>query len=389
MKRLSLALLGVLSSTVVFGCSSSDAAANKGGGDSGPGAGPKSRLSASALAEFHAKGVDKYVGKAVPVSHAPGTAGQEVYEFATSDGPICLWGDSYRAIVRDKQSDNLVIYLEGGGACWSTLCAANTTASKQIAAAGLLNDSATSTSPVKDWNVVYAPFCDGSVFSGDNQLPDTKSAGAMGGTRYHHGIENLTAAIDLAKSQYPNPKRILLAGSSAGGYGTLAGTGLVRLAFPDVDLIVFNDSGLGLTNPTDPTTNDLIKAEWKYDQFFPDSCIDCKTGQATALIAWGLENDPTLKAAAFSSYGDSVIAGAFLMMQPADFKALLLDKTGKVHDAYPNRFERFFIEGTQHTSLIGGSFDTTVVAGVTIADWTTAFVDGTPAWVDTLQNGGK
>jgi hypothetical protein len=373
------------------GCSSSDNNAASTGADGGADSGESGgtgHLSASAAKELRDVGVDKYFGKAKPVSNSTNAAGDTVYEFDKSDGPICLWGTGYHAIVRDQGSENLVIYLEGGGACWTGFCQANPTASSTIAPTGLLDPSPTGPSVVADWNVVYAPYCDGSVFSGDNELPDTTSTGATGGTRYHHGLQNLTAAVDLAKSKFPNAKRILLAGSSAGGYGTLAGTGVVRLQYPDADLIVFNDSGLGLSNPTDPTMYETLKADWKFDQYIPPSCTECQSGQQTALIAWGLKNDPSLRAAGFSSYADAVIGGIFLKMADADFKALLLDKTGEVHTAYPDRFERFLIEGTQHTTLLAG-YTTTKVGSVTTADWTRAFVDGTSDWKDTLENGGK
>lgn len=365
------------------GCSSSDS----GGGGT---ATTQPGLSDAAINDLKAKGLDKYIGKAKPVSHTDNN-GTMVYEFDSKDGPICLWGDTYRALVRDKGSDNLLIYLEGGGACWTALCAANTTASSAIAESGILDDKAT-TNVVASWNVVYVPYCDGSVFSGDNELQAMGPSGGMQ-TRYHHGVENLTAALDLAKATFPNPKRILLAGSSAGGYGTLVGTALTRFEYPHTPLIVFNDAGLGLSNPTDPTTYNQIKAEWKFDQYIPDSCTECQGGQQTALIAWGLRNDPTLEVSAFSSYGDAVIGGTFLKMQPADFKALLLQKTGAVHDEFPTRFERFFINGGAHTSLIANQGSTTLwgyltpAQGLSVSDFTAAFVNGTPAWTDHLETG--
>jgi len=373
-----------------IGCSSTDKPGNakgdvKGDASSGPG------LSIAAIDDLKHKGVDKYIGTAKPVSHTD-NAGTTVYEFDSKDGPICLWGDTYRALVRDAQSENLLIYLEGGGACWTALCAANTTASSAIPASGILDNNA-ATNVVASWNVVYVPYCDGSVFSGDNELQAMGGPSGMTQTRYHHGLENLTAALDLAKATFPNPKRILLAGSSAGGYGTIVGTAVTRLEYPHTNLIVLNDAGLGLTNPTDPTTYNQIKAEWKFDQFIPDSCTDCQNGQQTALIGWGLRNDPTLEVAAFSSYGDAVIGGTFLKMPPADFKALLLEKTGAVHTEFPTRFERFCINGGAHTSLIANEGTTslwgylTPAQGLSVSDFTTAFVNGAPAWTDHLETG--
>jgi hypothetical protein len=367
--------------TLVCGCSRDSAKSGSDLGDAaapGTDAGPTTPgFSASAVADLRATHVDKYVGKANLSKTTMNTDGDTVYNFDPTDGPICYLGGAYDVVVHDANSDNLLIFLQGGGACWSTLCSATSMAQTAILKSGILNEDP-STNVVGDWNIVYAPYCDGSVFSGDNDTmgPD--------GTPWHfHGLANLTAAIDVAKKKFPNPKRILLAGTSGGGYGTLIGTGVTRLAYPNTPLDVFNDAGLGLSNPNDPSMLATIKADWKFDQFIPKSCTECQTGEQTAVIGWGLGADPTLRVSGFSSYGDSVIGGVFLKLPPAQFKPLLLSETGKVHDAYPTRFERFFIAGTQHTSLL--STYLTPVDGLSVEQWTALMLSGDPGWVDHLQ----
>src|SRR5262249_41201811 len=124
----------------------------------------------------------------------------------------------------------------------------------------------------------------------------------------------------------------------------------------------------------------------KFDQYIPASCQECQTGIQTAVIGWGLGADPTLRVSGFSSYGDSIIGGVFLMLQPADFQPLLMMETDKVHNAYPTRFERFFIEGTQHTALRGGAVGyNTEVDGISIEEWLSKQLAGDPGWVDHLQ----
>jgi len=372
----------VLAGVLCAACSSSDnqaAAAPEGGSNVGPG------FSDAAIADLKAKNVDKYVGKASLSDHAPNADGDVVYNFNPSEGPICYLGDQYHVVVRDAHSDNLIIFLQGGGACWSTLCQATSTAGTTIPGAGILGRDA-SKNPVGDWNIVYAPYCDGSVFAGDND-----TTGPNGEQWHFHGLADLTAALDVAKSVFPNPKRILLAGTSAGGYGTLTGTGVARLLYPHTRLDVFNDAGLGLSNPQNPDMLATIKRDWKFDQFVPDSCTECQNGPLTAIIAWGLERDPTLRVSGFSSYGDSVVGGIFLGLQPAEFKPLLMSETDKVHSKFPDRFERFFITGTQHTVLMSlpGNASTvlydTPVDGVSVEDWTAKMLAGDPQWIDHLQ----
>jgi hypothetical protein len=210
-----------------------------------------------------------------------------------------------------------------------------------------------------------------------------------GTTMWHfHGLANLSAVVDVAKKAFPHPKRILLAGTSGGGYGTLSGTALVGLAYPDTQIDVFNDAGLGLSNLNDPNMLATVKRDWKFDQYLPPSCSECAAVQ-TALISWGLAANPTMHVAGFSSYGDGIIGGVFLMLMPPDFKKLLLEQTDKVHSQFPTRFERFFIDGTQHTVLLtpagmGVGYDTPV-DGVSVDQWTGKMLAGDKAWTDHLQ----
>jgi hypothetical protein len=343
----------------------------------------------TAIDDLEAVHVDKYMGKASLSDTTTNADGDTVYNLDPNGDAICFKGSQYHIVTHDAGSDNLLIFLQGGGACWETLCQATETAGTTVPKSGILNQDK-STNVVGGWNIVYAPYCDGSVFSGDNDMT------SKDGVEWKfHGLANLSAVIDAAKKAFPNPKRILLAGTSAGGYGTLIGTGLTRLAYPHTKLDVFNDAGLGLSNPMDPDMLATVKRDWKFDQFVPDSCPECKTGAQTAVISWGMKHDPSLRASGFSSYGDGVIGGVFLKLMPPDFKALLLEETDKVHEEFPDRFNRFFITGTQHTVLMGmegvGSpapntvFYTSKVDGISVEEWLGKMLDGDPEWTDHLQ----
>jgi hypothetical protein len=375
-----------------WGCSSESAktASNDAGQTEGPspnddGTKATPGFSDKAVDELKAANVDKYLGQASLSDTTTNSDGDTVYNFDPSGAAVCYLGDPYHVITHDAGSDNLLIFLQGGGACWETLCQATATAGTAILKSGLLGRDK-STNVVGDWNVVYAPYCDGSVFSGDNDMmsPDGKTMWKF------HGLANLSAVVDVAKKAFPDPKRILLAGTSGGGYGTLTGTGVTRLAYPHTRIDVFNDAGLGLSNPSDPNMLATVKRDWKFEQFIPESCEECKTGVETAVIGWGLGADPSLRIAGFSSYGDGVIGGVFLGLQPADFKPLLVSETNKVHAQFPKRFERFFIDGSQHTVLLtpgggaGVGYDTKV-EGVSVEEWLEKMLDGDPSWTDHMQ----
>jgi hypothetical protein len=333
-----------------------------------------------AQAELEAAGVGKYLGKFVPEDVQDLDDGETLYSFnPRDDGPTCIYGSPFRTAVRDLGSDDLLIYLEGGGACWSELCLAKESASAYVFPLGW-TDRNPEMNPFAGFNVLNVSYCDGSVHSGDNVI--LAADGSV--ERRHRGLANLSAALDVALSRFPTPRRIVLAGSSAGGYGTILGTAVVRLAYPATPLFVINDAGLGLTNPDDPSIVTAAVNEWKVDQLVPASCTGClDSGQFTSVVAWGLQHDRTLRVADFSSYEDGIVSGTFLQMEGAAFRELLLSETGKLHSAHPERFQRFFVDGGSHTAIVG--YYNLTVDDTRLVDWAFAMVDRRPEWKDLLQ----
>ena len=104
--------------------------------------------------------------------------------------------------------------------------------------------------PIADWDVLYLPYCDGSLFAGDvdRVLPTSVLVedGPIESMGYQRGLQNLTAALDVGLAEFPNPSRILLTGVSGGAFGTIAALPLVRFYYPETEILVFNDSGVGV-----------------------------------------------------------------------------------------------------------------------------------------------
>ena len=112
------------------------AACFDGGGGSSSGGGTEPE--AMPFQELYDQGITRYLGLYSPMlSEVDGDIVQ--HKFGAGDGPLCRNGTEYQMATFDQGSENLVIYLEGGGACWSTFCAANTDAVSGITAVGLLD----------------------------------------------------------------------------------------------------------------------------------------------------------------------------------------------------------------------------------------------------------
>lgn len=329
--------------------------------------------------ELAALGLGQYLDIA-PASMMPNGIWQD-YRFDPADEQaICLRGAEYRVEVRHGSTNKVLLYLEGGGACWNTqTCWVTPTAkleAQPLFGAGifLFDDPE---NPFRDWNVVYAPYCDGSVFGGDNV------ADYDGNRTFHHGLQNVSAAVALMRDQFPDPELIAVAGSSAGGYGTFSGYGVTRVAFPDTPIVTLNDSGPGLqNNDAEQDIQDRLQ-NWKFDQFIPDSCTRCSM-QVAYLTEWGLERDASLRVGYFSYLRDAVIRG-FLRLDPEAYEALLLDVTGDIRSRQPERFKRFFVQGQGHTVLELPSFYDLEVNGTAFRDWTADLLSDGPAWQDVVD----
>ena len=339
------------------------------------------------------QGATRYLGADFTRTSEPQDDGSITWTYELASGaPACLRNTPYRVSVRDAGSPNLVVFLQGGGACWDDFCFAIENAPPGVPPLDVL-DPELPHNPFRDWNVVYLPYCDGSLFAGDADIDDDDDGVP---DRFHRGLQNMSAALDLAVEMYPDPDRIALIGASGGAYGTMPGVVLARELWPDTPLDVVNDSGVGVAKEGDPFFITDLMLQRNASSFIPGSCEGCTDrGHLVPLVAWQLDQDPLLRSAVFSSYDDYIISQLFLGLGPGIFKEALLRETGAVVEQFPERYVRFLVEGTLHTATIGdvegvigdvgensfedfvqlGRMDEISLEGTTVADWLQGMVD--------------
>jgi hypothetical protein len=308
--------------------------------------------------------------------------------------------------------------LQGGGACWQDFYNCNIRSEDQEppppAQVGIW-DEQSGLNPVDDWSVVYMPYCDGSVFSGDNDVLDFAwqayiegQLGLPAGTgpfvRFHRGLRNVTAGIDLAKAMFPQAGRILVAGSSAGGVGASAfAPFLARMAYGNnKKLMVFNDAGPVAINLADTGGIVARAADWQFGQFYPASCTLCSDmGQSTELIKWRLANDSTIREAFYST--DFDLTNRFFMrllptVGPEDpqypaqllltgllYRNLIIGEHSAIHALFPERYKAF-IRAAQfsHTALQTLDFYQSA-DGVPLYEWLGDFIVPRPSWTNIVE----
>jgi len=316
------------------------------------------------------QGVTRYLGVYSPSSTTE--QGDIInHQFGEGDGPLCLTGKPYTMATRDEGTEDLMIFLQGGGACWFDLCAATSEAGPGIPAAGILNPDPASNNPLAGISTVYLPYCDGGLFASDADV-DTNNDGIN--DRFHRGLHNLSAGLDVAVRAFPAPRRIVLVGVSGGGYGTLFALPIVRQLYPGISIDVVNDSGIGINRPNDPDFNQQIIEYWNIGGFFPASCPECNVqGSSAGIINWQLQQDPNVRLGMLSYTQDSTIGTFFLGIGGPAFEAVLRPTLTDVEAANPGRMRSFVHAGTSHTFLLGLSAS---VEGVSVGDWVDAMIYG-------------
>jgi len=350
-------------------------------------------LNQQARQELADSGANKYLGQFSPVSESDVGEGWTKHTYATGpdvyfgDGPLCIAGTEYSVFTKEKNPKNLLIFMQGGGACWQDFYFCNILSEAQEPPPnppfGIWDDSVPpgmkdSPNPLDDYSVVYMPYCDGSVFTGDKDVFDPNFP--FGPVRFHRGLENASAGIDMAKKMFPKARRIVVAGSSAGGVGAASFAPLLtRMSFGNqVQLSVFNDAG-----PVAVDLNDVYGGiprrafDWDFGQFYPASCTECDDhGQQTALIKWRLDNDSTIRESFYSTDGDAT--DRFFLGVPTQemYRELIVTEHGLLNTAHPDRYKRFIRSGDDfHTALQNPLFYWGMANGVPLNEWTEDFLN--------------
>lgn len=345
-----------------------------------------SGLNADALHELQAAGVDKYLGTSQSVASNYGVWTKHDFDpnyvpdatypsGVRPDGPVCIAGAPYSVFTRKGDPKKLLIFLQGGGACWQNFSYCNVLAEDQSPPTdgpfpGVF-DSTAQDNPFADYSVVYMPYCDGSTFGGDNDVK-VDPAFPYAPTRHHRGLRNVSAGMDVAADMFPQARQITVMGHSAGGVGVAAfAPFLTRFAFGNnTKLTVYNDAGpiavnLGTGSPPGNGTfpfgcfdlscfSVVARAfDWQFQQFYPQSCIDeglCNAfGQQTGIIRWRLNNDSTIREAFYDTDSDRTnrffAQGDGSLIDPEAYRNLILTEHGAIHEAHPKRYKRFIVSG--------------------------------------------
>lgn len=160
--------------------------------------------------------------------------------------------------------NKLVVFFEGGGACWdSGTCSFPITATTPAGVPALYKAEILPTdnpttyggiftaddarNPVKDWTQVYVPYCTGDIHGGSKTASYNHAVTGQAYQIEHRGADNFRLILEWMR-QNITPEQVLVTGSSAGAYGAVVHYPRVRATWPQATSAMLGDAGQGVVS---------------------------------------------------------------------------------------------------------------------------------------------
>lgn len=184
--------------------------------------------------------------------------------------PSCALGQPYSFHFKPGKRDKLLVYYNGGGACWdSNTCVGSLQVlppqqPAYIPSTAIQNDpakmggilAANENNPYANWSMLFISYCTGDVHVGSTVTNYEYPLGSGNMVPiYHRGFDNSLYALNWVKGKI-NPDKILVAGSSAGSYGAMLNLPWLKSIFkspklkeydPDANkTFAVSDGGMGV-----------------------------------------------------------------------------------------------------------------------------------------------
>jgi len=308
------------------------------------------------------------------------------------DEASCRDGSTAGLSVRyNDASDNLLIYLEGMGLCYSKLTCDNNASAisemrrKPVSEAGIF-DFANDSNPFKDWNVVYIPYCTGDCHMGSNpggNVPDVGSQKFVGGDNYRYFLGKIRAT-------FPDTEQVFLIGYSGGAIGAGGNAYITSLAFGDN--VKFGGISDGATVMRDeyitPCLQKQLSDMWNTEAYIPKDCTDCfpsKGGSLSKIFEYVSNKVPNNSAGLISSTTDSTVRIFFAFglndcaggdVYPVELYQAGLEDLRTYTGEIGMKGGTYYYVDDLHGRLTYNDFYTTSVGGMTMLDWVNAVIAG-------------
>lgn len=299
---------------------------------------------------------------------------------------VCSDGSPFRYFVYTGSSERVLVYMQGGGACWNDLtCALGGSMSPQSCPTeaeflegvdshrydGVL-DQTNPDNPFLGWTIVYVPYCTSDIHWGQN----TKEY-AGGLVQHHMGFVNASSAMNWIYEHRPNPDMVVASGCSAGGYGALLHSTYLAEHYPTAAVRVLVDSAAGVTAGTFiADAMEVWNARPGMPAFIPALAnADFSTITFQQVFSAIASHFPQHRYALYSPTNDELQIFIYKAMggKEADWPQLNLAAADSLLSSEPN-FTCYLPAGTLHCVLPFKAFYLRQIDGTVFRDWVAQLV---------------
>jgi len=270
-------------------------------------------------------------------------------------------------------ANELLIYFDGGGACWDTnTCFTNPTASYlqgynnasfQANSRPALESQIllTSRDPARNnpWaaaHLVFIPYCTGDIHGGDAVVTYPGAPAAI----HHHGYGNFQNILGVLANAVPWVNNVWITGTSAGCYGATLNYNAAKKAWPGAKTHLIADSCA--TTPGFLNT----KPSWNLQQPSSSDCPKCQNGEFnTFLPALSQANTGSRFGSIF--YQQDTTLPNFMGDSVADFAGIIQRYFTNITNTATKQAKDFLDPQSGHGVLYQQSPVSTT--GVTLASW--------------------
>jgi hypothetical protein len=296
----------------------------------------------------------------------------------------CGRGTPYHFYVRpaeDGNTEKLLVYFQGGGACWNILtCRVDGGTFDDSVSAnpedelGFYNgifDFENPENPIADYNVVFIPYCTADVHVGDATVE------YVNGLEIHHnGFKNTSAVLDWVYDNFDAPQEIFITGSSAGAYGSIYHAPFIIDQYPDARVVQNGDAGVGAT----PVGWEALQ-DWGMFENIPID-VDPETFDINVLYDTYATTYPDVSFSQYTTSADEVQVQFYNFSKigsddERDWTDVMYANLDELEAAHEN-YRSLVVGGTSHTILASPEFYTYAANGVRVRDWFADLIAGNP-----------
>jgi Pectinacetylesterase len=293
----------------------------------------------------------------------------------------CSDGSEFNFWVREANPNRVVLFLQGGGGCFSAeTCAPDsdlylTSITEAPEWEGVF-DFEDERNPFADHSVVYVPYCTGDVHIGN---ATTKYAPGL--TIQHKGYLNSTAALDHLAATFPGATDVVVMGESAGSMASPLYAGLVADHLPDARITVLAD-GSG-AYPEVPDIMGRVGDVWGTENAIPDwpenTGLTAEQWSLPGLFIQSGRHDPEIVFARHDyAYDENQEYRLPLAGIPVRDLLLLIDANESHIEGAGVNLRSYIAPGDEHTVLTDVRFYTEEVNGQSLVNWVTRLIAGEP-----------